>query len=589
MRPRRRSSGAGAASSVRPAVDFVTCGYKRRLTLMAGFAFLGGVAEALFLITATRAAFAITDGSDRIGIVAGWYLSVLGALLLALGLVLARVALAGLASWQSAGVASSVMAKVRHRLARAFLNASWPVQQQQRGGSLQELLSGYSHQASSLMSAVNQGLVSAANLVALLGLAVAVDPLGALVLVVSVTVLGSLLRPLRRAVRRRSQRNAEASMGLATAVNDISALGLEVHVFHVQDAAAAHIGEHIERARRRYRSFLFAAGLSTPAYVGLAYLAVIGALSLVAISATANLTSLGAAMLVMLRSLSYGQALQGAYVSVSSSAPPIDELLRQLEVLESGRRQEGDRTVESVGGLAAENVSFGYTAGQEVLHGISFAIRPKEIVGIVGPSGGGKSTLVQLLLGLREPGGGRILADGLDLRSVDRARWARKVTFVPQEPHLLVGTVADNIRFLRDGVSQDDVEGAAKLAHLHDEIVGHPDGYERLIGDRGGDISGGQRQRLCIARALVEQPDVIILDEPTSALDVRSEHLIRSGLETLRDRMTVIVIAHRLSTLDICDRIMVIQDGRLVAFDEPAKLEQHSAFYREALHLSGLR
>jgi len=227
----RRSEALG---SVRPAVDFVISGHRRTLAVMASVAFVGGVAEALFLITATRAAFAITDDNDRIGIVAGRYLSVGGALALAVGFVLVRVACAVLAGWQAASLASSVMARIRRRLATAFLQASWAVQQKQRGGSLQELLSGYSGQASNLMSGVNQGMVAVANLVALLGLAVAVDPFGAFVLVCSVAVLGTMLRPLRAAVRRRSQRHAEAGMELATVVNDISALGLEVHVFHVE-------------------------------------------------------------------------------------------------------------------------------------------------------------------------------------------------------------------------------------------------------------------------------------------------------------------------------------------------------------------
>jgi ABC-type multidrug transport system fused ATPase/permease subunit len=124
---------------------------------------------------------------------------------------------------------------------------------------------------------------------------------------------------------------------------------------------------------------------------------------------------------------------------------------------------------------------------------------------------------------------------------------------------------------------------------LHDDIAAFPEGYEREVGVHGGHLSGGQQQRLCIARALVEDPDVLIMDEPTSALDVRSENLIRTTLLELRERMTVIIIAHRLSTLDMCDRIMVIQDGRLVGFDTPEALEQSSAFYREALVLSGMR
>lgn len=545
--------------------------------------------EALFLITVTRAAFAITDGADRVGVVAGWFLPVNATLLVALGFVAARIGLASYAAWQSARLSSGVTAGIRHRLAGAFLNASWELQQRQQAGSLQELLTGYTAQASAMIGALNQGIVAGANLVALVAIAVAVDPLGALVLVVSVAVLGTVLRPLRAAVKRRAHASTIASMAFATSVSEISDLGLELHVFHVQGQAAHRVGEQIETARTRTRKLQFAAGLTTPAYTGLAYVALLGALAVVALSASASLPTLGAAMLVMLRSLSYGQALQGSYVTASSSVPAIEEIQRRLTLFEAGRRVDAGEPVGAVGPIRAERVWFAYTPGQDVLRDISFTIDPCEIVGVVGPSGSGKSTLVQLLLALRDPDRGEILADGRNLSELSKAELARKITFVPQASHLVAGTIADNIRFLRDGVSQEDVERAAKLAYLHDDIAAFPEGYERPVGEHGGHLSGGQQQRLCIARALVEDPDVLIMDEPTSALDVRSEHLIRTTLLGLKERMTVIVIAHRLSTLDICDRIMVIQDGELKGFDTPEALERSSDFYREALVLSGMR
>jgi ABC-type multidrug transport system fused ATPase/permease subunit len=373
-------------------------------------------------------------------------------------------------------------------------------------------------------------------------------------------------------------------------VNETSELGMELHVYDVQTAAEAALARDIETARDRSRRLMFAQGLATPAYVGLAYIALIGALAFVSASDSASLTSLGAAMLVMLRSLSYGQALQTSYITVATSAPVIAELMRQLEGFEAAAAHDGGEPVGSIGTLTAEHVSFRYSEHEgPVLRDVSFEIPPHTVVGIVGPSGSGKSTLVQLLLRLRPPDEGRILADGRDITRFAAADWARKVTFVPQEAHLISGTIEDNIRFMRDGVSLDDVEHAARLAFLHDDVAAMPGGYQRQLGDEGARLSGGQQQRLTIARALVERPDLLILDEPTSALDVRSEHLIRTTLETLRDQMTIIIIAHRLSTLEICDRIMVIQDGRLVGFDAPAELEASNEFYREALVLSGLR
>jgi ABC-type multidrug transport system fused ATPase/permease subunit len=564
-------------------------GYGRAIAGIAATSLIGGLLEALFLVIVTRTAFAISKAQSEVGLVAGRSLSIGHTLGVALALVVLRLLLAGYASWQSAHIANQLVADVRQRLSRAFLDSSWEVQQAQRAGSLQELLTTYSAQASGLMNSIAGGVVAGANLVALLGIALVVQPGGALVLVIAVTAFGQLLRPLRASVRRRARTATAAGMDFAVSVSEVSELGFELHVFHVQAKAQERVAAAIERVRKASEKFQFTSGLAAPAYIGLAYLALLGALGAVAASKSANLASLGATMLVMLRSLSYGQGVQNAYLGVSAATSPIEELQHRLETFESGRRLDGGQRLDRLGDIAMDNVSFAYPQSEAVLRNISFRIAPHEIIGIVGPSGAGKSTLVQVLLCLRDPDKGRVLAGGRDISSFDRAEWARKVTFVPQAAHLIAGTIGDNIRFLRDDVSQESIERAARLAHLHEDVLGFPEGYERQVGKHGGHLSGGQQQRLCIARALVEQPEVLILDEPTSALDVRSEHLIRNTLQALRDRMTVVVIAHRLSTLSICDRIMVIKDGELKEFDSPSVLEQSSDFYREALALSGMR
>lgn len=584
----RRSQKVSPAST-RPAVAFAIKGYGRAVAAIATTAFIGGLVEASFLVLATRTAFTVANDDERVKLLGDWSPSIAGTLAIAAGLIVIRIVLAAYASRKSATVATAVVARIRRGLTHAFLGASWEVQQAQRAGSLQELLTTYSTSAVVLMNNLSSAVVAIANLVALVGMAFVVDPVGALILLLSVTVLASLLRPLRAVVRRRARAATAANMEFAISANEISELGFELHVFHVQRNAEARVARAIEQARRSAARMQFAANLSTPLYIGLAYLAIVGSLAIASASSAASLTSLGATMLVMLRSLSYGQAVQSGFIAVSGAVPPIDELRQKLRDFEAGRRTDEGQPVGTVGAISMEQVTFSYEEGQPVLRNMTFTIMPKEIIGIVGPSGAGKSTLVQLLLGLRDPDDGRVLADGRPLSSFDRSDWARKVTFVPQSAHLIAGTIAENIRFLRDGVTQEHVERAARLAHLHEDVAGFPEGYERQVGKQGGHLSGGQRQRLCIARALVEQPDVLILDEPTSALDVRSEHLIRNTLLNLKERMTVVVIAHRLSTLTICDRIMVIKDGELKAFDTPPALEESSDFYREALALSGMR
>lgn len=561
----------------------------RTIGALALTSFGSGMAEALFLVVISRAAFAVTDDVDQIRVIGDRSLSLGGAILIGLSMIAIRCGLALWAAAQSSRFSTSVVADTRRTLAEAFLFASWPVQQSDRSGQLQELLTTFTNQGSQLVNSVTLGVSSTFSLVALLGMAVAVNPVGSLVVLAAALAFGSLLRPLRSAVRRRGTNAANAGMHFASSLTSLSQLGQEMHIFRIQKQATSAVDELVTSSADAERRLLFARSIVVPLYSTLAYLALIGALAGITISNATNVAALGAVMLIMLRALSYGQAIQNAHSSVAGSLPFVERLQVELDRYRAGRQYDGQQPVGHVGDLTLNNVSFSYEDERRVLHEVSLTIHHKEVVGIVGPSGGGKSTLVQLMLGLRDPSAGSILAAGRPIIEMSRDEWARKVTFVPQEAHLVAGTVADNIRLFRDDVSMEAIERAVRLAHLSDDIASFPEGYDRPVGELGGHLSGGQQQRLCLARALVERPELLILDEPTSSLDVRSEHLIRQTLVELSKHMTIVIVAHRMSTLDICDRIMVIQEGQLKGFDTPSQLSESNAFYSEALTLSGLK
>jgi len=575
-------------TSIRAALSTLLKGHRRQVTLIAGSSVVGGFAEAAFLVVITRAAFAITEGKEVMGVLAGHQVAVSTAMLLALALVLARIVMAVASNWYSASLSAEVTCELRHRLAKAFLRSTWATQQGSPGGRLQELVSGYAGAGSTMVGSFAAGIIATFSVGAMLVLAVGVDPLSSVVAVVAVGLLGSVLRPLRRKVQVHARRAANDGMSLALATNEVSGLGMVVHVFDVRSQVEARVATVLDKGMRSGRRLNLVRGLVPAIYTGLAYLALVGAVWMASLTDQASLTSLGAVMLVMLRSLSYGQQLQTSYASMHTMLPAVNDLFAEIDKYESQAFVDHGDPVGAVCPLVLDDVSFEYVEGQSVLSGVSATIVRGEMVGVVGPSGSGKSTLVQLLLGLRDPVSGRVLADGNDIRGLRHSDWARKVTFVPQSPALIGGNIADNIRFYRDGISDQAVERAATMAGLHDEIVAFPDGYRHEVGDKGGNLSGGQQQRLCIARALVGAPEVLILDEPTSALDAHSEALIRDTLEGLRGQMTIIVIAHRLSTIDQCDRIMVIQHGSIAAFDTPEALKASSNFYAEAVQLSGL-
>jgi ABC-type multidrug transport system fused ATPase/permease subunit len=294
-------------------------------------------------------------------------------------------------------------------------------------------------------------------------------------------------------------------------------------------------------------------------------------------------------MIIMLRTLGYGQQLQNGSVSISLIQPFIDLIEKTIITYQHSSQEKGTSQVSEIGSIKFDDVTFSYLANTPVLDRISFEIKQGEAIGVVGPSGSGKSTLVQLLLGIRNPASGSITADGINLKEIDRSSWTSKVAFVPQDATLITGTVAENITFYRPDISKEQMIDAARSAHVLDDIEKLPQGFDTDLGERAQQLSGGQRQRLSIARALVGNPDLLILDEPTSALDMKSESVIRDTIASLSGRVTVVVIAHRLSTLDVCNRLMVIQEGQLKAFATPAELAADNDFYKEALRLAGVR
>lgn len=237
------------------------------------------------------------------------------------------------------------------------------------------------------------------------------------------------------------------------------------------------------------------------------------------------------------------------------------------------------------GAIRFEDVSFAYVRSRPVLTGIDFEVRPTETVAIVGLSGAGKTTIINLLARFYEPTSGRVLVDSIDVRDVTLDSLRSRIGLVTQEIILFNESIRDNIAYGLDNAPDGRIVAAARAAKAHDFIMQLPEGYATNIGERGGLLSAGQRQRLAIARALLKDPPILILDEATSALDSESEHLIQEALGNLRQGRTTVVIAHRLSTVRSADRILVIEAGRIAERGTHDELIRRGGLYRKLYEL----
>lgn len=558
----------------------------RRVLTLVLLTTVGTAAETLALVLVARVAVAATsgDGGD-IALGAGLQTSSLVALSLALAALAVKLVLNIGSAWLGARLSADTVRFGRLALLDSYFRSDWRTQSQERLGELQDYLT----TSVSRLNHINQSFISGLNALVSFAIitlsAIAINPLAAVGCALAAAMLLVLLRPLSRKTKQYSKAQSRASRALAADVTESVRMSQEVRVFGVRSSVLQALAAAEERASRALRLGNFTSTSAPVIYQTLALVFLVVAVGAVELAGGENVTSLGAAVLLLLRGLAYGQQLQTSLQSLANSLPFLDALHERNRLYVQNAEHAGQAALAGIGVVELSQVHMSYDPNREVISDLSIRIGRAESIGIVGPSGSGKSTLLQLLLRLRPPTSGTITVDGVDLWEISAEAWAERVAFVPQDARLLNGTVFDNIAFHR-GLSRDQVEQAARLAHIHDEILTWPDGYQTHVGESGNRISGGQRQRVTIARALAGKPDLLVLDEPTSALDLLSEAKLQQALTDLRGRVGLVIVAHRLSTIAHCERVLVLQDGRCQGFDTHQRLLETSPFYREAVEVS---
>ncbi len=385
------------------------------------------------------------------------------------------------------------------------------------------------------------------------------------VVIVPIVVLGRRLR----ALSRENQDWIAASSGNAS---EALLSAQTVQAYSHEDASRARFAEVTEAAYNAARKRIGTRAVMTATIIALVFSGIVGVLWTGARDVRADAMSVGE----LVQFVIYAVILAGAVGSLSEiwgelqrAAGATERLVELLNAADSVR-DPAEPVVPPEpleGRIAFEEVAFAYPTRRDraALDSVSFEVAPGETVALVGPSGAGKSTVIQLLLRFYDPRAGRIRIGGYDLQDMDRATFRRSIALVPQDPVIFATSARENIRFGRPGATDAEVEAAAEAAAAHEFLAALPEGYDTYVGERGIMLSGGQKQRIALARAILRDAPILLLDEATSALDAESERAVQEAVDRLSRDRTVLVVAHRLATVKKADRILVFDEGRIVA------------------------
>lgn len=526
---------------------------------------LSGVLEAAAIVVVVAVADALASGSSGVQVAMGPLdasTSIGRAIQLGLGLTAGLAVTGTAAAWLASRMAATLLDHTRVRILRALLFAEWPQQASMSESRYQDIIAVHAFHLANGIVILTGAVGAAIAFLVLTGASLLVAPIMAAALLGVGLALVVVFRPLVLAVQRRSNLHVTEHQAFLESASTAFRVLPEIRVFGVAGPFADHQRRRSSETAQHYRSMMFQGRLLPALYKTTTVGLLLVSLGAVRSHGQVDLAVAGAVVLFLLRGLRYSQQAQTSWQAVLEQVPYLDGI---DSLLASWRRTEAPRgtvRLEGVRDLVLRDVAYDYPNGENGVEGISLRLTRGEIVGIDGPSGVGKSTIGQLVLGLRHPTRGTYEVNGRAARSYDAASWFPRFAYVAQDSRLIEGTVRDNVRFLRDEVSDEDCDRAIEQAGLAPDVATWPDGAERRVGIAGRELSGGQRQRIAIARALAGRPDVVVMDEPTSALDPSAEAAICAAIDGLRGVVSVVLFAHRETTLRVCDRVLTLERGR---------------------------
>lgn len=473
--------------------------------------------------------------------------------------------------------------KTRNELFRDTLTADWPYLLKQKIGYLEQILITDINRGSTLLRHLSGTILLITNLIMYIAVALNISALITSLTILTGAILFITIKPFFYKARVIALQQAQITKQVANLINE-NMIGIKtVKAANKENQVINNAGGFFEKLRETSvrGNFLSSInnGLIEP--VGILFI-----VTLFAISYKLPGFSIGSfAVIIYLiqKIFSYLQVAQNRLQTISELEPYLGIILRYKQDAQHCRENDNGKLQFSFKkSLEFKNVSFSYTDGKEVLNKINFTVNKGEMIGLIGPSGAGKTTLVDLLLRLFNPSEGKILLDGTPITDILLSQWREKISYVSQDIFLVNDSIANNIKFYEQKFSQEDMIEAAKIANIYDFIQKQPDGFDTIVGERGTLLSGGQRQRIILARALIRKPQLLVLDEATSALDNESEVMIQKAIENLKGKLTVIIVAHRLSTIINSDNLLALEHGYITQQGSPKELisDENSYFYK---------
>ena len=472
------------------------------------------------------------------------------------------------------------------KLLRKTLEASWPYLSKQRIGYLDKVLTNDIGIGAALLSQISGVMILFVNIVIYGAIAFNLAPNATLVALVAGGLLFFFFKPIVHKIRLIATRRADVLKIGANHIDE-SMLGIKtIKAMSLEEKVSQRANSIFDEGKDISIRLSYLSNFANVAIQPASVLVVLGLFAFTYKTGSFAFASFAVIIYAINKIFSYIQQSQALLQNVSANYPFLRTVVEyEDKAVSFTESKTGKEKFSFNSELSLKNISFSYNAHTETLKNISFEIKKGSMVGIIGPSGSGKTTLVDLLLRLIELTSGEILLDGKNIKNIKMKEWREDIGYVAQENFLTNDTIKNNIKFYSDKITDEDMVGAAKLANIYDFIGSLPNGFDTTVGERGTSLSGGQRQRIVLARVLARKPQILVLDEATSALDNKSQALVQDAIEHLHGNITVIIIAHRPSTVMNVDKLIVLDEGRVVERGKPEELlEDKNSYFHKIVH-----